>query len=327
MPDMDGVQLLRSVREQNLEVPVILVTGSPGVDTAQQAIEFGAFRYVTKPVQLKMLEGTVRAAVRLRQVARLKAAALRLFDGGGLGFAERSSAEASFRRGLDALWMAYQPITWGKTRTVFGYEALLRTTEPTIPHPGAFLDTAERLGRQMELARAARAAAAFPIADAPDGAVLFVNLHPMDLADEMLISPESPLTAIAGRVILEITERSSLEKVPGVRERVAALRSLGFRIAIDDLGAGYAGLTSFAHLEPEIVKLDMSLVRNLHASPTKRRLVGSMIDLCRDMRILVVGEGVETVEERDALLELGCDLLQGYLFSKPGRPFPSPSWS
>src|SRR5262249_51424501 len=67
MPDMDGVQLLRSVREQNLEVPVILVTGSPGVDTAQQAIEFGAFRYVTKPVQLKTLEGTVRAAVRLRQ--------------------------------------------------------------------------------------------------------------------------------------------------------------------------------------------------------------------------------------------------------------------
>jgi EAL domain-containing protein (putative c-di-GMP-specific phosphodiesterase class I) len=326
MPDMDGLELLRSVRERNLEVPVILVTGSPGIDTAQQAIEHGAFRYITKPVQLKQLEGTVRAAVQLRQVARLKADALRLYDGGGRGFAERASAQTSFERALGTLWMAYQPIVWGATRTLFGYEALLRSNEPTLPNAGALLDTAERLGRQTELARAVRANAAESMARDADRGVLFVNLHPMDLADDMLSSPEAPLTAIADRVVLEITERASLESVPQVRERVALLRTLGFRIAIDDLGAGYAGLTSFAHLEPEIVKLDMSLVRNVQSSPTKRRLIGSMIGLCKDMRILVVGEGVETTDERDALVDLGCDLLQGFLLSRPGPPFPQFSW-
>jgi EAL domain-containing protein (putative c-di-GMP-specific phosphodiesterase class I) len=70
----------------------------------------------------------------------------------------------------------------------------------------------------------------------------------------------------------------------------------------------------------------MTLVRNVDASHTKRRLVGSMIELCKDMRILVVGEGVESPRERDVLLELGCDLIQGFLLSKPGPAFPDFSW-
>ena len=94
---------------------------------------------------------------------------------------------------------------------------------------------------------------------------------------------------------------------------------MGFRIALDDLGAGYAGLTSFAQIRPEIVKLDMALVRGIDADPLKRRLVRSVIDVSRDIGTLVVGEGVETDAERDTLVELGCHLLQGYLFGKPAR--------
>jgi EAL domain-containing protein (putative c-di-GMP-specific phosphodiesterase class I) len=101
---------------------------------------------------------------------------------------------------------------------------------------------------------------------------------------------------------------------------------VGFRIAVDDLGAGYAGLTSFALLEPEIVKLDMSLVRAVHRSQTKQKVIRSMASLCRDMGMLVVAEGVETVEERDTLLDLGCDLLQGFLLARPGKPFPAVTW-
>jgi EAL domain-containing protein (putative c-di-GMP-specific phosphodiesterase class I) len=88
---------------------------------------------------------------------------------------------------------------------------------------------------------------------------------------------------------------------------------------VDDLGAGYAGLTSFAALEPDVVKLDMALVRGVDREPIKHRLVGSMTRLCRDLGILVVAEGVETSAEKEALQELGCDLLQGYLFGRPGR--------
>jgi EAL domain-containing protein (putative c-di-GMP-specific phosphodiesterase class I) len=109
--------------------------------------------------------------------------------------------------------------------------------------------------------------------------------------------------------------------------RIHALRSMGFKIAVDDLGAGYSGLTSFARLEPEIVKIDMSLVRDIEREPMQCKLVASLASLCRDTNRLVVAEGVETIEERDALIACGCDLLQGYLFARPGPPFPIVSWA
>jgi EAL domain-containing protein (putative c-di-GMP-specific phosphodiesterase class I) len=140
------------------------------------------------------------------------------------------------------------------------------------------------------------------------------------------MSPETPLAQIANQVVLEITERTSLDKVPDVRARIASLRALGYRIAVDDLGAGYAGLTSFALLEPDFVKLDMSLVRGVDSNTTKQKVIRSMTMLCREMGMLVVAEGVETPEECRTLVELDCDLLQGFLFAKPGKPFPEAKW-
>jgi EAL domain-containing protein (putative c-di-GMP-specific phosphodiesterase class I) len=101
------------------------------------------------------------------------------------------------------------------------------------------------------------------------------------------------------------------------------LRALGYQIAVDDLGAGYAGLTSLAQLQPELIKIDMSLVRDIDREPTRRMLVGMMLGVAREMGMTVVAEGVETVAERDTLIELGCDLLQGYLFARPGAAFPA----
>jgi EAL domain-containing protein (putative c-di-GMP-specific phosphodiesterase class I) len=222
--------------------------------------------------------------------------------------------------------MAYQPIVRSREHLLFGYEALLRSKEQSLPHPGAIIDAAERLERLPDLGRAIRASATLPVEGNPDAGLLFVNLHTRDLLDPTLTSPESPLSRIAKRVVLEITERASLHEIKDIPLRVAQLREMGFQIAIDDLGAGYAGLTSFALLEPEIVKLDMSLVRNVHRQSTKQKLIRSMTGLCKDMGMMVVAEGIETVEERDALVDLGCDLLQGYLFARPGVAFPSFTW-
>jgi len=104
--------------------------------------------------------------------------------------------------------------------------------------------------------------------------------------------------------------------------RMEQLRGMGYRIAVDDLGAGYAGLTSFAQLEPEVVKVDMSLVRGVDASATKQKLLGSIIGLCHDLDIQIIAEGIETEAERDTVVRLGGDLCQGYLFARPGKPFP-----
>jgi EAL domain-containing protein (putative c-di-GMP-specific phosphodiesterase class I) len=105
---------------------------------------------------------------------------------------------------------------------------------------------------------------------------------------------------------------------------MAALRAIGFRIAVDDLGAGYAGLTSFTLLEPDVVKLDMALVRDIHKEPKKLAVVKTMITLCKELGIVVTSEGIEVPEERDELARAGCDLMQGYLFAKPGDAFPTP---
>ena len=325
MPRMTGMEFLRAVRQRDLDVPVILITGAPDVRSAVQAVEYGAFHYLPKPVSLDVFERSVQKALRMHELARLKRRALDLLGSEGKQLGDRASLDARFSSALDHLWMAYQPIVDVKRRSVFAYEALLRSKEPSLMTPPDLLDAAERLGRVHDLGRCIRRQVAGSAPEAPAEALLFVNLHAADLNDPELLSPTAPLSAIAPRVVLEITERASLHAVTEVTHKIDRLRSLGYRVAVDDLGAGYAGLSSFAQLEPEFVKLDMSLVRDIDASPRKRSLVRAMARLCnQDLRIDVISEGVETTGERDTLVHEGCRLLQGYLFAKPAREFTTP---
>ncbi len=233
--------------------------------------------------------------------------------------------EAKLDRCLAGLSMHFQPIVYAGTRARFGYEALLRSSDKSLPHPGAVLDAAERLERIPALGRQVRAQTAKLIADAPPqrGAV-FVNLHVLDLMDKQLTSAFAPLSKVASRVVLEITERTSLEGHIDLRYRVAELRELGYRIAIDDLGGGHARMSTFTLLDCDFVKLDMSLVRDVEKHPMKQRLIKTVTDVCRDQGIIVIGEGVETEAEARVLVDLGCDLLQGYLIARPAPPFVDP---
>ncbi len=233
--------------------------------------------------------------------------------------------EEKLNRCVAAMTMHFQPIVHAGTRTRFGYEALLRSADKTLPHPGAILDAAERLERIPALGRAVRAQCAKIFAEAPPArGVVFINLHLLDLMDKQLTSAFAPLSKVASRVILEITERTSLEGQIDLRYRVAELRELGFRIAIDDLGGGHARMGTFTLLDCDFVKLDMTLVRDVDKHPMKQRLIKSVTDLCRDQGIQVIGEGVETEEEAKVLVDIGCDLLQGYLIARPALPFCDP---
>lgn len=326
MPGMNGLELLKAIREQDSEVPVILVTGDPSVDTAIPAVEYGALSYLVKPVSPDTLRKKVGWAVDLHRLSRMKREAFRLLGEVNQSDAERAELSRNFDSALRNLQMAYQPIVRWSDKTVAGYEALVRSKEAKLPHPGALFDAAERLNRTVELNRTIRRITPAPMAAEPDRGLLFFNLHVLDLNDETLVDPDSALAQMADRVVLEVTERASLDQVPAVRSRVAQLRELGFRIAVDDLGAGYAGLSSFALLEPDVVKLDMALVRDVHKEPTKQRLVRSMTQLCADMGLEVVAEGVECLEECEVLVDLGADLLQGFLFARPAPPFVDVIW-
>jgi EAL domain-containing protein (putative c-di-GMP-specific phosphodiesterase class I)/ActR/RegA family two-component response regulator len=326
MPEMTGIEFLQAIRAHDLDVPVILMTGDPGLESAVRAVEYGASRYLAKPVGTAELWEAVLRAGRLHRLAKLKREALELpgRTGGRLG--ERAALEVRFTWGVSLRWMAFQPIVQWREQRVFGYEALLRSDEPLMKNPADILDAAERLGRLHELGRAVRASVAAAAPKAPDGVRLFVNVHSADLNDEDLYSAEAPLSKIASRVVLEVTERASLYGVKSVPSCVARLKALGYQLAIDDLGSGYAGLTSFTQLEPAIAKIDMALVRGIDADSRRQSIVRSMKQLCDELGILVIVEGVETPEERDTLADLGCDLLQGFLFASPGRGFDPPRW-
>lgn len=325
MPGMNGLQLLQAIREHDLDVPVILVTAGPTLENAVVALENGAFRYLQKPIAFELLTEHVGNAVALCRMARIKRQVLE--ESGTLvqQIGDRAGLTVKFDSAIEKLWMAYQPIVCWSEQSTYANEALVRSAEPALPHPGALFDAAERLGQEIRLGRTIRAASPRPLAGSD--ALLFVNLSSAELQDDDIFSSGSALAACATRTVLEVTERASLDDVKDVRERIATLRRMGFRIALDDIGAGYAGLSSFAILEPDVVKLDMSLVRDVHASATKQKLIRSMTSLCEGLGRTVVAEGVETRQELDVLLGLGCDYFQGYYFAKPGKPFPQVDWS
>jgi len=156
----------------------------------------------------------------------------------------------------------------------------------------------------------------------PEGAILFLNLSMLGL--EYIESEEPGLTGKfkeAGRspteCVLEITERTYAESADRLRERVAELRKHGFRIAIDDMGTGYSALHVLAELQPEFIKLDKMLVRDLPDEPIKRNLVSAITTFAKDSQSVVIAEGVETEDEVEVLTELGVELLQGYFFGFP----------
>jgi len=324
MPDMDGRALLRAIRTRYLDVPFVFLTGSPDLQSAIEAVEYGAFRYLIKPVEPEELLDVVARAVHWHRLAIVRREAARELEGRPIG--DRAGLEARFTSALDRLWVATQPIISWQSRAVVAYEALARNDEPTLRNPADLFDVAERLNRTEELGRAIRQLVAKIAPSAPQEALLFVNLHPSDLADDELLADNGVLTPFAERIVLEITERAALDDIRGLSDRVRRLRGLGYRIAVDDLGAGYAGLSSFAALEPEVVKADMSLVRGIESSPVKQKLLAAIAALSSDLRIRLIAEGIETQAERDCVTSLGADSLQGYLFARPARGFPPVSY-
>ncbi len=315
MPDMNGTELLRAVRERDLDLPVIFVTGDPTVATAATAVELGAFRYLSKPIDGETLRRAVIDAAATRALAHSRS-----------GASARADLEGALRSAIARLHMVYQPIVAVGTRSTTAFEALMRSSEPALPNPPAILEAAEKLGALHVLGRRVRNLVAADLDASAASPNVYVNLHSADLADSQLYDATSPLSHHASRIVLEITERASLEGISDLADRRSRLRDMGYRLAVDDLGAGYAGLSYFARIRPEIVKIDMSLVRGIDREVVQQHVVASLVTLATTLGMEVVAEGVETAAERDTVVRLGCTLLQGYFFAKPGPPFPEAVW-
>lgn len=228
---------------------------------------------------------------------------------------ERTIAERAFA-------FAYQPIVESATGRPVGFEALCRPADPAFPNPVALFAAAEHAGRVVDLGRACREVSARPLRTLPEPLLLFVNLHPHELNDSLLTEGDSLIAELAHRIVLEITESAAIRDSRRLVTALEALRARGYRVALDDLGAGYAGLNSLALLKPDFVKLDMSLVRRVQADSSAGRLIRHVLEFAAGEGMQVVAEGVESEAELAAVLELGCALSQGYFFARPGPPFP-----
>jgi len=313
MPHLDGLSLLREIRNQDLQTPVLLLTGDPSMDSAIEAVELGAFRYLRKPIDLVELRKVLDVAVHRSRVQQLTMSHNEAAEFVG------DAGSTLFEDILDSVYMAYQPLVRkidGEGETIYGVEALLRASHPRYKHPGQVICGAEALGRLAELGLTIRARIREDMRRLLSHWRVFINLHPLELGTGALYRCAS-LFDTPERVVFEITERVRLREVKEPREAIDALRDLGFKMAVDDLGEGYSSVKSLTLLEPEYVKLDMSLIRDIHLDRRRRTMVEGLIGVCHSMGATVVAEGVETDDERQTLHKLGADILQGYFFARP----------
>ena len=218
----------------------------------------------------------------------------------------------------DALQMAFQPILDLGTGHVAGYEALARFASPQTRPPNAWFAQAHRCGLGYELeARAVAAALAAP--DRPAGTYLTVNLSPSALASTAVqaVLPES----LSGLVI-ELTENELLSDAPGLDAAIADVRQRGGRIAIDDAGAGYAGLKHVMRLAPDLIKLDRSLIAGVEHDSGRASLISSFVRYGFESGATVCAEGIETLGDLERLADLDVGFGQGYAIGRPAPEWP-----
>jgi len=238
----------------------------------------------------------------------------------GIEERERGRKVADLRAALRdrAVYVDYHPIVVAGTREVFGYEALARGKMRALRSPEVMFEVAAEADLIWELSRLCRARAVEGMQSRlGPGELLFLNVDPHDFADPVFNEEFESEIADPRRVVIEITERTAIKDYPKFRERLKALRARGYRFAVDDAGSGYAGLGSIANLEPDFIKLDMSLINCIDTNFIKQNLVETMVRFANDQKAMVIAEGVERAEEFETVKQLGVHLVQGFYLHRP----------
>ena len=308
MPVMGGTALLCEVRRAHPGVVRMVLSGlADPIGISRAVNEAGVFRYLLKPCNPEDLTLAVEQALEARAIQQSVPPPRHL--------------DLRLDEAIPELAMEMQPIYASRNGGLFAHEALLRL--PGRLHANAIdlLEIAEREERLWEVERAIRACVASRMPASPSGACVFVNLHPRSLLDPQLFSPLDELAAYASSVVLEITERNSLADIADLRPRIDALRRLGYRVAIDDMGSGYSGLNALASILPDFVKFDRELIQSMHQVPVKLKLVSSIATVCQELGIATIAEGIEDEPDFQAACTIGCTYLQGYLLGRPDEDF------
>jgi EAL domain-containing protein (putative c-di-GMP-specific phosphodiesterase class I)/DNA-binding NarL/FixJ family response regulator len=327
MPGVDGYAILAELRHvaAGSYLPVLVLSADTTRQAINRALALGAKDFLTKPfdideatlrvrnlLEAKELHNTLRHHnVRLhRRLDEFERAADRRVEASqAMGQRIRDVLRAG------SLRMVFQPIMNITDGRMVGCEALARFLVDPQQSPDRWFAEAERAGLGIELETAAIAAAVQALPALPDDVFLALNMSPSTALSSAL---EDLLAGIdLSRIVLELTEHVAVEDYDAVSSGLASLRAHGARLALDDTGAGYAGLRHLLGLRPEVIKLDISLTHDIDHDPVRRALAGALVSFAGDVDAAVVAEGVENEREQDALLRLGVRWVQGFHVARP----------
>ena len=326
MPGGGGVAAARGISATSPRTRVLAFSAFGDRDSVAAMVEAGASGYLVKSSTPDQLIAGIRQAASGQTALSPEVAGHVVVELSSRLARERmrssrlADSEAMVRAALsgDVLTMVYQPILDLATETVVGYESLARFQVTPPRSPDLWFADADLcgLGGELEL-KAVRAA--LTGSAGLDDAYVAINLSPATLLSAQFMDE---LTRARGHdVLVEVTEHAPIDDYAEIRRVLDKMRSLGVRLAVDDVGSGFASLRHIVELEPDVIKADISLVAGVEGSPKLRAVIAALVTLGREIGAKLVAEGIETPSQMAVLAGLGVDLGQGYLLGRPG-PLP-----
>ncbi len=228
-----------------------------------------------------------------------------------------------------AFHIVYQPIVSLQTGEIFGWEALTRgPNDSFFSSPSVIFNFAEEVGLLFPLEKICRELAIKNFGISQKNQKLFLNIHPYTVNDPQFVAGETRRLLrdnhfSEANLVFEITERQSIQDFGQFNKTLAHYRRQGYRVAVDDAGAGFSSLQVIAEVRPEFIKIDSSLVRDIHTNRVRQALLETFVIFAQKIGCSIIAEGIETEEELTTLYSIGVHYGQGYYLGRPAFPKPA----
>lgn len=329
MPGLDGfgvMDQLRVLTGPDDFLPIIVITADVTTETRSRALASGANDFLTKPFERTEVLLRIGNLLDTRALHRrlderrheLEEELLRREEAERRAEAERAERSRRVRAVMaeNRLGVVYQPIVEVSTNRVVGVEALSRIDAEPQRGPDQWFAEAASVGLELELELHALRRVVTAVDELRPDAYLSANLSPATLLSGEV--GEVVARVPGRRLVIELTEHAEIDDYDAIHRQLAPLRARGVRVAVDDAGAGYATLRHILQLSPDIIKLDRTLTGGIDHDPVQRALATALVSFADELGGTIVAEGVETVDELDALRRLGIPYAQGYHLGRPG---------
>mgnify|MGYP003392851128 CR=1 FL=1 len=315
LPDFEGIKVCQQLKSnsKSKDIPIIAISGKQSKTDRIESLYSGVEDYLTKPFEPEELFARVDVVLRRHSVNLKEDTSLQN---------QETISELKRIINEESINVRFQPIYFLKPMRLLGLEMLSRPqTKTPMLNPETFFKNALKYGVYYEVEMIGWRKALKIVSENFDGRQkLFLNCDPYLVESDKFKTVKEVFSGYgmsSNEIFLEITERSAVIAFEAFYEQLREYRHDGFKIAVDDLGAGYSSLESIIEIRPEAIKLDRHVVNGVCGDPYKRSIVKLFVAFCKENGIICVAEGIETKQDFDALIELGVDAGQGYYLCHP----------